>query len=89
MEGAGISPSATPCREWQTRVVGRIMTGVSNSSEIWKPSCTISLASWGLEGSKTGTLAIMAIIRLSCSVWELCGPGSSAEMTRNPPFTPV
>ena len=33
--GAGISPRETPCREWQTRVVGLIMTGISNSSEIW------------------------------------------------------
>ena len=73
---------------WQTRVVGRSMTGISNASESWYPRAISSRACAGESGSSTGTLAAMAMSRLSCSVWEECGPGSSAEMTRKPPFTP-
>ena len=35
-----------------------------------------------------GIFAIMAMSRLSCSVCEEWGPGSSALTTTNPPFTP-
>jgi hypothetical protein len=71
------------------RVVGRSITGTRNASDIAKAGATSSMASRGDTGSRTGTFAIAAIRRLSCSVWEEWGPGSSAETTRKPPATPV
>ncbi len=35
------------------------------------------------------TLAARAMERLSCSSWLLAMPGSSAETTTRPPFTPM
>ncbi len=63
--------TVTFCRAWHTRVVGRSSTGISYFSESSKALATKFLASWGQEGSSTGTLANMAKKRLSCSVWEL------------------
>ena len=74
---------------WHTRVVGRSITGIRKISEIPYPISINSMACAGEAGSRTGTFAIIAISRLSCSVWEEWGPGSSALMTRNPPITPV
>ena len=73
---------------WQTRVVGRSMTGTWKASDIWKANPVISRASAGEEGSSTGTLACTAIRRESCSVWEEWGPGSSALITTKPPTVP-
>jgi len=81
-------PQGTFWRAWHTRVVGRSMTGISYFSESAKACCTMSLASAGLAGSKTGILAKSAKKRLSCSVCELWGPGSSAATRTNPPFVP-
>ena len=74
---------------WQTRVVGRNRTGVLYFSEYANASCIISYASSGEDGSNTGIRAKSANRLVSCSVWEEIGPGSSADTTTMPPFTPT
>ena len=65
-------------------VVGRSITGSEYCSESSSAVRTISYASRGDDGSSTGILANMAMKRLSCSVWELWGPGSSAQISSIP-----
>ena len=74
---------------WSTRVVGRRMTGVLYRSDSSKAARVMAYASSGVAGSKTGTWANCANWRLSCSVWLLMGPGSSATTTTRPPRTPT
>ena len=47
-----------------------------------KPCSTVA-------GSSTGTLAKAAKRRVSCSVWDDMGPGSSATNSTVPPRTPT
>ncbi len=82
-------PRSTSLFEWQIRVVGRKITGSPNSSERAKASRIMSCTSWTDEGSRQGSRAKCAYRRVSCSFWELCAKGSSAERTTNPPVTPV
>ena len=83
------SATAKAAYPWQTRVVGRRMTGVPCSSESRNASATMAYASSGEEGSNTGSLEYMPNVRVSCSVCEEMGPGSSATTTTMPPFTPT
>ena len=43
----------------------------------------------GVEGSSTGSFANAANRRVSCSVCDEMGPGSSATNSTSPPFTPT
>jgi len=54
------SSSLTTLLEWDTRVVVRRKTGVSNRSESSKASLMKSFASWLSAGSSMGTLANLA-----------------------------
>ena len=74
---------------WSTLVVARKKTGVPYFSEKSNASWIISYASATEHGSKTGTLENMPKVRVSCSVCEEIGPGSSATSTTMPPFTPM
>ena len=58
-------------------------------SEKSKASWTISYASATDDGSKTGTFEKSPKVRVSCSVCEEMGPGSSATRTTSPPLTPM
>ena len=46
-------------------------------------------ASSGEDGSSTGIFAKRPNRRVSCSVCDEWGPGSSAQMMTKPPFTPM
>ena len=43
----------------------------------------------GVAGSSTGSFAKLAKRRVSCSVCDEMGPGSSATNSTMPPFTPT
>ncbi len=83
------SPSSTALVEWQTRVVSRSRTGVSKRSERSKAAMVRSLASWLSDGSRQGTRANLAKLRLSCSFWLECMEGSSALTMTSPASMPV
>ena len=53
------STSTSDCA-WETRVVVRSSTGVSNCSLISRPMRIMSTHSWLLDGSSSGTLANLA-----------------------------
>ena len=72
---------------WSTRVVGRTMTGVWKRSESSNAAFTMSYACSGVAGSSTGTFANAANRRVSCSVCDEIGPGSSATTSTSPPRT--
>lgn len=56
MFGFCILSSVTGVRVWATRVVVRSRHGISSFSEMVTASCTMSLASCALDGSKSGKL---------------------------------
>ena len=60
------------------RVVGRTMTGVPWRSDSSNASLIMAKPSSGVGGSSTGTLAKSPKRRVSCSVCDEMGPGSSA-----------
>jgi len=70
-------------------MAGLTSTGTWNSSDRSKANLIISLASSGLPGSSTGTLASLAMSLESCSVWDEWGPGSSQEIMTSPPILPI
>ena len=74
---------------WHILVVGRMNTGVSYFSESLYASGIIANASSGEEGSNTGTFEKEAKVRVSCSVCEDIGPGSSATRMTIPPRSPT
>ena len=82
------SPSSTRLCECATRVVRRRMTGVSYVSESEKASFANSFASALSEGSSTGTCALTAVRRVSCSFCEEKTDGSSATAMTSPRSRP-
>ena len=83
------SSNSTRLCECATRVVMRRMTGVSYFSDSSNASLVNSFASALSDGSKTGTCALTAVRRVSCSFCEENTDGSSATAMTRPPFTPV
>ncbi len=83
------SPGSTTPRVCASRVVVRNITGVSNRSLASNASLIIARASAASAGSKSGTLAILAKYRLSCSFCDEYMPGSSATSTTKPAFVPA
>ena len=84
-----LSASSTALAEWQTRVVSRSSTGVSNCSLSSNAATVRSFASWLSLGSRQGTRANLAKVRLSCSFWLECIAGSSAVTITRPASMPV
>ncbi len=74
---------------WQMRVVGRTMTGVRYFSERSNAAFIMAKPCSGVAGSRTGTFENAPKRRVSCSVWEEMGPGSSATKSTQPPFIPT
>ena len=74
---------------WLMRVVGRTITGVRYASDSSNAASIMAHPSSGVLGSSTGTFAKDANRRVSCSVWEEIGPGSSATNKTVPPLTPI
>ena len=88
--GAGLkSPSSTRDDEWLVRVVRRMITGTENFSESSNALTVMSYASCESDGSRRSARANFARLRLSCSFWDECIPGSSAETSTNPPSGPT
>ena len=70
-------------------MVGRRNTGLWSSSESANASRIIWYASATPDGSRHGTLLNWANVRVSCSVCDEMGPGSSATTMTMPPLTPM
>ena len=82
-------PSRTTLRVCDSRVVLRMITGVSNRSLNSKAKRVNSSASCASDGSRQGTMARRQNSRVSCSFCELWMPGSSHTTMTRPPFTPI
>ncbi len=87
--GTSRAPRRTTLRVCDSRVVLRIITGVSKRSLSSKAKRVNSSASCASDGSRQGTMASRQNSRVSCSFCELWMPGSSHTTMTRPPFTPI